>query len=117
MTAEAKYKINKKGERMKKADKIWIIKWYIMNHTETEIDILNIDDINKLEEIVRTSPNTMGEISRCNGCTSDGKDYCKRCGNCIEWNWDKETKDVVDNYRFQYNYWKKFAISYERFQS
>lgn len=69
---------------MKKADKIRVIKWYIMNRTEAKIDIQNIDDISKLEEIVRTVSNTMGEISRCNGCTSDGKDYCKRCGNCIE---------------------------------
>lgn len=93
---------------MRKMDKIRVIKWYIRKFIDTKQNI-EIDNLNKLENIVRTEKNMFGKSSRCNGCTSDGKDYCQRCANCIEWHWDKNIKEVVDNYSFRYAYWKTFA--------
>lgn len=93
---------------MKKIDKIQVIKWYINTHMNTKSDYSKINNLKELEEIVRTSTNCFGKRDRCNQCTSDGKDYCKRCANCIEWHWDKNIMEVLDNYSFRYDYWKTF---------
>lgn len=92
---------------MKKDDKVKIIKWYIENKMITSRDIDEINDLKILEEIVRTEKPFFNNISRCNGCTSDNKDWCERCGSCIVWNW-KKVENPIDNYRFSYCYWKKF---------
>lgn len=70
----------------------------------TKTDCSEIDNLKELEEIVRTATR-----DRCNGCTSDDKDYCKKCANCIEWHWDKNIIETADNYSFRYAYWKTFA--------
>lgn len=97
---------------MKKEEKIWIIKWYIKSKMilAKEIDVDSINDLKQLEEIVQTNKNIFGETSRCNQCTSDEKDFCKRCANCIEWHWDSNipNDECVDNYKFRYQYWKTF---------
>lgn len=98
---------------MKKEEKIQIIKWYIKSKMvlAEEIDIDSINDLKQFEEIIRTNKNIFGETSkRCNQCTSDGKDFCKRCANCTEWHWDANIPDdeCADNYKFGYQYWKRF---------
>lgn len=95
---------------MKKEEKIQIIKWYVKSkmYLTEEIDVDSINELKQLEEIIRTNKNIFGETSRCNQCTSDGKSYCKRCANCIEWHWDKDIIETADNYRFRYTYWKTF---------
>lgn len=94
---------------MKKIEKIQIIKWYISHYMNTKVDYSEIDDLKELEEIVRTSTNCFAQSDRCHQCTSDRKSFCKRCANCIEWHWDKDITETVDNYRFRYAYWKTFA--------
>ena len=93
---------------MKKEEKIRVIKWYISHYMNTKTDYSEVDDLKDLEEIVRTATNCFGKSDRCYQCTSDGKDYCKRCANCIEWHWDKDIIETADNYRFRYAYWKTF---------
>lgn len=73
------------------------------------INIDSISDLKKLEEIIRTNKNVFEKVSRCYQCTSDGKSFCNRCANCIEWHWDKDIVETADNYRFRYLYWKTFA--------
>jgi hypothetical protein len=94
---------------MKKEEKIRVIKWYISQYMNTKTDYSEVDDLKDLEEIVRTATNCLAISNRCNQCTSDGKSYCKRCANCIEWHWDKDIIETADNYRFRYVYWKTFA--------
>lgn len=93
---------------MKKEEKIRVIKWYISHHMNTKTDYNEVCDLKELEEIVRIATNCFGKSDRCNQCTSDGKSYCKRCANCIEWHWDKDIIETADNYRFRYTYWKTF---------
>lgn len=94
---------------MKKEEKIRVIKWYISHYMNTKTDYSEVADLKDLEEIVRTATNCLDKSDRCNQCTSDGKSYCKRCANCIEWHWDKDIIETADNYRFRYTYWKTFA--------
>lgn len=94
---------------MTKEEKTKIIKWYIRNYIQTSQNIERLT-IEQLETIVRTSPNLLGDISKCNHCTSDGKDYSKRCCNCIAQGGNNKNKlNQVDNYKFRYDYWKWFA--------
>ena len=74
------------------------------------INIDSISDLKKFEEIIRTNKNVFGKVSRCYQCTSDGKSFCNRCENCVEWHWESDITDeeCVDNYRFRYQYWKTF---------
>lgn len=95
---------------MKKEEKIRVIKWYISHYLNTKTDYSEVVNLKNLEEIVRTATNCFAKSNRCNQCTSDGKSYCNRCANCIEWHWDSDIPDdeCVDNYRFRYQYWKTF---------
>ena len=93
---------------MTKEERAKIIKWYIRNYIQTSQNIEKLA-IEQLEMIVRTDPNLLGDSSKCNQCTSDGKDYSKRCCNCIEQSGDKSSLKPVDNYKFRYDYWKWFA--------
>ncbi|MCM1235670.1 MAG: hypothetical protein NC489_36710 [Ruminococcus flavefaciens] len=96
---------------IKKSDKIRIIKWYIRNKVNISSD-MNIDSINNLkdlEQIVRTNKDVFGEMRGCKSCYYDGRDFCKQCGNCKEWHWDKSIIEESDNYVFNYGYWKNFS--------
>jgi lipopolysaccharide biosynthesis regulator YciM len=94
---------------MKKEEKIRVIKWYISHYLNTKTDYSEVVNLKNLEEIVRTATNCFAKSNRCNQCTSDGKSYCKRCANCIEWHWDNDIVETADNYRFRYTYWKTFS--------
>lgn len=94
---------------MKKEEKIRVIKWYISHYLNTKTDYSEVVNLKNLEEIVRTATNCFAKSNRCNQCTSDGKSYCKRCANCIEWHWDNDIIETADNYRFRYTYWKTFS--------
>ena len=100
------------GDFIKKTEKLEIIKWYIKHNIDITkvINIDSISDLKELEKLVRTNKNVFGEMSICYQCTSDGKDYCNRCANCVGWHWDSNIPDeeCVDNYRFRYQYWKTF---------
>lgn len=84
-------------------------KWYIGKYMNTNKDFGKNDNLKELEEIVRTATNCFGKSDRCNQCTSDGKSYCKKCANCVEWHWDEDIIETTDNYSFRYAYWKTFS--------
>lgn len=45
----------------------------------------------------------------CNQCISSDTDYSKRCLGCIESYTGGRSEKSVDNYKFCYSYWKRFA--------
>ena len=94
---------------IKKCDKVRIIQWYIADRIYTEKSFKEIYDLKQLEEIVRTEKNIWGLRSRCNQCISSDTDYSKRCLGCIESYTGGRPEKSVDNYKFCYSYWKRFA--------
>lgn len=94
---------------IKKCDKVRIIQWYIADRIYTEKSFKEIYDLKQLEEIVRTEKNIWGLRSRCNQCISSDTDYSKRCLGCIESYTGGRSEKSVDNYKFCYSYWKRFA--------
>lgn len=98
---------------IKKSDKIKIIKWYIKTHINIplNLDVDIIDNLKELEKIVRNNNNVFGKIDGCQACYYKGRDFCKQCGNCKEYHWDKAEKEEKDNYSFSYGYWMKFYVN------
>lgn len=85
------------------------IQWYIADRIYTEKNFKEIHDLKQLEEIVRTEKNVWGVRSRCNQCISSNTDYSKRCLGCTGSYTGGRSEKSVDNYKFCYSYWKRFA--------
>lgn len=56
-----------------------------------------------------TEKNMWGLRSRCNQCISSNTDYSKRCLGCTGSYTGGRSEKSVDNYKFCYSYWKRFA--------
>ena len=93
---------------IRKEEKINIIKWFIRKWScgGSDLDLENINNLKKLESIVRNEISILGPPDECRSCCYEGRDYCEKCKNCVCWNWG-DCEETSDNYSFRYAYYKK----------